>query len=188
LSPFRLSQYVEDLSSRNIDSKELLAGMIHAAYRRLLELGFGYRLVVGVHDWIQSRRGGIPNPYINGTLKQTPVEVLDLKVGEMVRIKPFRQIMATLDTRNKNRGLWFVPQEMGRFCGREARVVRRVDRLIHERTGEMLTMKTPSVVLDEIWCTGRTVENRMFCPRASALFWREIWLERIEAPSPGAKA
>lgn len=180
LSPFRLSQYVEDLTSRNIDVKELLAGMVHAAYRKFQSLGVGYRVIVGLHDWVQKRRGGIPNPYINGKLKKTPLAVLDLQVGEMVRIKPFEQIMATLDTNNKNRGLWFVPPEMGRFCGREARVVKRVERLINERTGEMMPMKTPAVVLDDIWCTGRTVENRMFCPRAAALYWREIWLERVE--------
>lgn len=185
LSPYRLSQYIEDLTSRNIDVKELLAGMVHATYRRLLSLGVGYRVVVCLHDWIQRLRGGISNPYINGRLKKTPVEVLDLQVGEMVRIKPFEQIMATLDTRNKNRGLWFVPPEMGRFCGREARVIKRVERLINERTGELMPMKTPAVVLDDIWCTGRTVENRMFCPRAAALYWREIWLERIgPAPKP----
>lgn len=182
LSPYRLSQYLEDLGSRNIDVKELLAGTVHAFYRFLLTIGLGYGLLVRIHDWIQKRRGGIPHPYISGTLKQTPVQTLDLQVGEMVRIKPFREVMATLDARNKNRGLWFVPQEMGRFCGREARVVRRIDRLLSERTGEMLIMKTPAVVLDDVWCTGRTVEKRMFCPRASALFWREIWLERVDAP------
>lgn len=186
LSPYRLSQYLEDLSSRNIDVKEFLAGAMHSFYRFMLSLGFGYRILVTIHDWIQARRGGIPHPYINGTLKQTPVRTLDLQVGERVRIRPFQEIMATLDARNKNRGLWFVPQEMGRFCGREARVVKRVDRLISERTGEMLIMKTPSVVLDQIYCTGRTVEKRVFCPRASALFWREIWLERAAGSEPGA--
>ena len=185
LSPYRLSQYVEDLGSRNIDLKEFLAGTVHSFYRFLLSLGVGYRILVAIHDWIQARREGIPNPYINGTLNRTPVQTLDLKVGELVRIRPFREVMATLDVNNKNRGLWFVPQEMGRFCGREARVVKRVDRIISERTGAMLIMKTPSVVLDEIYCTGRTVEKRVFCPRASALFWREIWLERVAESESG---
>lgn len=179
LSPWQVSQYVEDLQSGNIDVKELLAGATHSAYRGMLGMGFGYRIVVASHDWVQKRRGGIPNPYINGTLTKTPVATLDLQVGELVRIKPFEEIMATLDRNNKNRGLWFVPQEMGRFCGRTARVVKRVDRLLSERTGEMLTMKTAAVVLDNIYCTGRTVDKRVFCPRASALFWREIWLERV---------
>lgn len=179
LSPWHVSQYLEDLSSGNIDVAELLAGATHSAYRGMLGLGFGYRAIVAAHDGVQRLRGGIPNPYINGSLSKTPVERLDLQPGEWVRIKPFEQIMATLDRNNKNRGLWFVPQEMGRFCGRAARVVRRVERLVNERSGEMLVMKTPAVILDGIFCTGRTVEKRVFCPRASALFWREIWLERI---------
>lgn len=180
LSPYRLSQYLEDVTSRNVDLNELLAGLAHSFYRFLLGLGVGYRLIVYLHDFIQKRRGGVVHPYVGGTLEKTPVATLNLEVGELVRIKSFDQVIATLDARNKNRGLWFVPQEMGRFCGQRARVARRVERLINERTGAMMEMKTPAVVLENIWCTGRTVENRVFCPRASALFWREIWLERVE--------
>lgn len=180
LSPFRLRQYVEDYFSGNVSLQELISGTLRTAYRSLVQVGIGYRFWVRLYNWIQRRRGGLQHPYVQGTLKKTPVQTLDLKEGEWVRIKPFEEIMKTVDTNNKNRGLWFVPQEMGEYCGREARVAKRVDRIINERTGEMIQFKTPSVMLDDVYCRGLAIPKRVFCPRASALFWREIWLERAQ--------
>lgn len=176
-------QYVLDLWSGNVGLRTLLAGLYQAAYRNLIAAGVGYRLVVAVHNRLQALVGGPGHLYVSGSLDKTPVAQLDLQPGEWVLIKPFDEIIRTLDRHNKNRGLWFVPQEMGRFCGQSARVVRRIDRIIHERTGEMVTMKTPSVVLEGIVCGGLTAASRMFCPRASTLYWREIWLERVPVPA-----
>jgi hypothetical protein len=185
LAAKNLGQYAEDLSSGNVSLREMFWGAFHAFFRKLMQTGIAYRYVVATYNWVQARRGEPPNPYVAGTLTKTPVETLDLTIGEWVRIKPFNDIMATLDARNRNRGLWFVPEEMGQFCGQVARVTKRVDRLIEEKSGKMLVPKTSSVVLDGIYCTGTTVAKRLNCPRASALFWREIWLERVapgEAP------
>ena len=68
-------------------------------------------------------------------------------------------------------------EEMARSCGRTARVLRRVDRCIDEKTGRMLTMKNPCIVLDGVICEGAYHAN---CPREFLPFWREIWLERVE--------
>ena len=43
---------------------------------------------------------------------------------------------------------------MSRFCGRTAKVARRVDRIIDEKTGRMLTMKNPCIVLEGVVCEG----------------------------------
>ncbi len=176
-------QYIEDIRSRNISFRDLFWGAFHSAFRSMLGFGVGYRYIDAAYNRIQRWRGGPPNPYISGKLKKTPVETLGLEPGEWVRIKPMTQIMATLDTNNKNRGLWFVPEEMGQYCGKSGRVVKKVHRLINERTGEMIQTKTPSVVIDGMYCSGTAVDKRLFCPRASALFWREIWLERTEKGS-----
>jgi hypothetical protein len=181
LSAKNVRQYAEDLSSGNVSLRELFWGGFHALFRKLMHIGVGYRYIVATYNWVQARRGAPPNPYVAGKLTKTPVEVLDLKIGDWVRIKPFNEIMATLNERNRNRGLWFVPEEMGQFCGQVARVSRRVDRLLDEKTGKMLVTKTPAVVLDGVYCTGTAVEKRLNCPRAAALFWREIWLERVAA-------
>jgi len=109
------------------------------------------------------------------------VASLGLQQGEWVRIKPFDEIIGTLNRNNRNRGLWFVPQEMGNYCGERHRVATRVERILDERTGEMVEFKTPTVILDGVYCRGSAIPRSVFCPRNSALMWREIWLER-EAP------
>ena len=53
-----------------------------------------------------------------------------------------REIMATLSKDLRNRGLGF-EEEMARHCGREARVLRRVDRCIEEGTGRLLRDEEP---------------------------------------------
>jgi hypothetical protein len=50
--------------------------------------------------------------------------------------------MKTLDTNRSNRGMVF-DTEMLPFCGKRYRVKERVNRLIDERTGAVITMKTP---------------------------------------------
>ena len=183
LSPFNLVQYVEDVTSGNVGLKAMFWGAYHALFRKLMQIGIGYGVVVRVYNLIQRWRGEPPNPYVAGKLTRTPVASLGLKVGDWVRVRPFDEIMATLDARNRNRGLWFVPEEMGQFCGRTARVARCVDRILDEKSGRMIQMGTPSVVLDNVYCTGTTVAKRLHCPRAAALFWRDIWLERISPDS-----
>lgn len=106
---------------------------------------------------------------------KTPTGRLDLRVGDVVRIKSKDEITQTLDAKRLNRGLGF-EEEMARFCGRTARVRSRVDRCIDEKTGKMLVMKNPCIVLEGIACEGAYKGN---CPREYVSFWREIWLERV---------
>ena len=68
---------------------------------------------------------------------------------------------------------------MSRYCGRTARVQARIERCIDERTGRMLTMRTPCIVLEGLVCAGAYNVN---CPREFVPFWREIWLERVTEP------
>jgi hypothetical protein len=120
-------------------------------------------------------RGGIRLPFIDGRLEKTPDDVLNLQPGELVRIKSKEEIVRTLDVNNSNRGLKFDP-DMLWYCGREARVLRRVERVIDERTGRLLRLKRPGIVLEDVTCRGA---YHRCCPRADYPFWREIWLERV---------
>lgn len=120
-------------------------------------------------------RGGRRFPVIEGKLETTPRETLDLQPGERVQVKTTEEIIATLDTDNKNRGMTFDP-EMLKYCGRKARVLRRVERIIDERTGRMVTLKNPCIVLDGVVCTA---DYHRLCPRGIYPYWREIWLERV---------
>ena len=107
---------------------------------------------------------------------RTPVETLDLQPGELVRVKSKEEIVKTLDTDNANRGMSF-DGEMVRYCGREARVLRRVEQIIDEKSGRMLRFKNPCIVLEDVTCTGAYHRQ---CPRGIYPYWREIWLERVE--------
>jgi hypothetical protein len=104
-------------------------------------------------------------------------EPLNLQPGELVRIKSKREIVATLDKTNRNRGLSF-DHEMARFCGRTARVRSRVTRLIEEKDGEMVEIKSDCIILEGVVCPG---DFHLFCTRGIYHYWREIWLERIDA-------
>jgi hypothetical protein len=121
-------------------------------------------------------RGGARFPFIEGRLQRTPDGALDLQPGELVRIKSREEIVRTLDVSNSNRGLSFDP-EMAAYCGRQARVLRRVERLVDERTGRLLSLKRACIVLEDVTCRGAF---HRCCPRADYPFWREAWLERME--------
>ncbi len=121
-------------------------------------------------------RGGRRYPFIEGRLQKTPVQTLGLQPGERVRVKRREAIVATLDANNANRGMSF-DGEMQRYCGQEARVLRRVERIIDEKSGRMLRLKNPCIVLDDVTCSGA---YHRLCPRGIYPYWREIWLERVE--------
>jgi hypothetical protein len=107
---------------------------------------------------------------------------LNLVPGEWVRVKPLAEIQKTLDADGKNVGLAFEP-EMGRYCGGVYQVDFPVQKIIQEETGLMSSL-THTVALKGLVCQGICVKN---CPRSNTLYWREIWLERVEAPE-GARA
>jgi hypothetical protein len=125
--------------------------------------------------------GGNPYPFISGKLNkgETPSRQLDLRPGDLVRIKSKDEIAATLDKTNHNRGLSF-DGEMSNYCGRTARVRARVNRLIDESTGEMIDIKSDCIILEGVVCLG---DYHRFCTRAIYPYWREIWLDKIDGPA-----
>jgi hypothetical protein len=124
-------------------------------------------------------------PYIRGQLKITPCLKLNLQPGELVRVKSKQEILATLDTNNRNRGLSF-DVEMLPFCGKTFRVLRRVEQIINERNGRMMRMPNDCIVLENVTCGGCLSSGRLFCPRSIYPYWREIWLKRVEQPEQHA--
>ena len=106
------------------------------------------------YDRFQSVWGGLPFPRKAGKIAagQTPPRLdLDLKPGELVRVKSYEQILETLDSRAYNRGLSF-DAELVPYCGKVFRIRTRVERFIDEKTGKMMKMKTPAVILDGAYC------------------------------------
>jgi len=122
--------------------------------------------------------GGRPYPFVSGKLEKgkVPTAKLDLRPGDLVRVKSREEIEATLDGSNYNRGLSF-DGEMVRYCGRTARVRARVSRLVDEHTGRMIEINSDCIILEGVVCVA---DYHRFCPRAIYPYWREIWLERVE--------
>ena len=103
---------------------------------------------------------------------------LNLRAGELVRVKAYEEILETITPGGMNKGLLF-DKEMVPFCGKTFRVKARVTTFVDERTGRLATLKTPAVILEGVWCQSRYSNKKMFCPRALHSWWREVWLERV---------
>jgi hypothetical protein len=172
-------QYAEDVKSRNVHVGRLIRGLCVLVFNKFQAANKRYvpRLAL-VRD---ARK----YPFVAGILEgPTPKEVLDLNPGELVSIKSKEEIEKTLDRNNRNRGLSF-DGEMAKYCGRTARVLGRVDKIIDERTGKMIHLSNECIMLAGVVCTG---DYMQFCPRRIYSYWREIWLDRASGASAATPA
>ena len=177
-----LRQYVEDYTSGNVTLSQLVVGFVYSTWRTVAEAGIGVGSAMRwIYDRFQRAIGGSPyplRPYGVPKGSPGPKSQLDLRQGERVRVKPYAEIVKTLDCNYRNRGLYF-DAEMVPFTEREYEVERRQTQIIDERTGKMIRFKTDAIVLKDVVCEARYAICRRFCPRAIYPYWREIWLERI---------
>lgn len=175
-------QYFEDYHSGNVGLWQMIRGGAYFAYFGLSCAGLGLgRPMRWFYDKFHHLWRGTPFPRKTGSIpdgRPTPTGALNLQPGELVRIKSHDEILKTLDTRSRNRGLYWDAEEVP-YCGGKYRVLKRVTKIINERTGKMREMKTPSVILDNVICQSRYSECRLFCPRSIYSYWREIWLDRV---------
>ena len=164
---YGLGQYVRELASGNVGLlrflRVALRGLSAPTRRRL-------RLL--------RRR---PLPY-DGTSVATRGD-LNLQPGELVEVRSRQEIAPTIDASGRTRGLSF-DWEMLPYCGGQYRVRDRVERIIDERTGQMIEISSDCLILDGVVCSGEHSEGRWFCPRAIFPYWREAWLRRLEDAEP----
>jgi hypothetical protein len=152
----RYTSWVRDLQAGNTSVLEVVRGMGIFVYWKI------YRRLFG--------------PYGRTSLKTTPTEALGLRAGELVQVKPMDSIRPTLDGTANNRGLWFSPN-MLKYCGKQQKVERRIEKLIVDGTGEMRHMKN-TVFLEGSHC-GCPYIAFGGCSRCEYVYWREIWLQRV---------
>lgn len=177
-------QYMEDYTSGNVRLSQLAAGLLFSALRTVAEAGIGLGYAIRwTYDAFQRAIGGSPYPLRpygvpQGTL--TPKSQLNLQPGEIVRVKPYCEILKTLNSDYRNRGMYF-DAEMVLFTERGYKVHKRLKRVIDERTSKMVHFKSDAIVLENVVCEARYAKCRRFCPRAIYPFWREIWLERAHS-------
>jgi hypothetical protein len=180
-----IRQYLEDYSSRNVGIRRLVSGLVYISYHSLhymLSKAVGLdKILPWFYDKFRPLWRGTPFPKRKGRIpvgEPTPSRALNLQPGELVRVRSHEEILQTLNTESRNRGLLFDP-ELVPFCGKNYRVLQRVSKIINEQTGKMQDMKTPCIMLESVFCQSRYSRCRLFCPRSIPPYWREIWLERV---------
>ena len=171
LRSYDLRQYLRELTSGNVGVLRLLRvawrGISTAVRRRLRLIG---RLP------LRHQEGPVP-----------PKNELNLQSGDLVEVRSPDEIAPSIDETGRTRGLWF-DWEMIPYCGGRYRVKDRVERLIDERTGEMIEISSDCLILDGVVCGGECSTGRWLCPRAIYPYWREAWLRRVDAePSPSGR-
>jgi hypothetical protein len=163
-------QYVHDVRSGNASASSVLRGLLVGVFNKFQQANA--RLLPRfclVRDCKKY-------PFVEGKVSgKTPKSLLDLQPGEMVEVKSKEEIYETLDDGDSNRGLRY-DSEMLKYSGRRAKVLRRVEHIIDERTGKMLHIKGDCIILDGVICTG---DYHRSCPRSIYPYWREIWLKRV---------
>src|SRR5581483_8203851 len=167
--PWMLRIVFREIRNGDRSVPEVMKLVVLWSWQRLLRVAHGKQWLLGPHE-------------------RTPTVSLDLKPGDGVRVKSRAEMVATLDYRGRNRGMG-ICYEMTRYCGGQAEVRERVDRIINERTGKMQeirdtvtlrNLRTKTMTLrDECLCFNELGD----CPRGELMYWREIWLERANGGS-----
>ncbi|MGZ4399127.1 MAG: hypothetical protein ACXVZ1_12010 [Gaiellaceae bacterium] len=164
LNKFDPRQFARELTSRNVKAPQLVSAILRSVWLKGLRvLRLRRLLVLSLPD----------------TPTSPSIEPVGLQAGDLVRVRSREEVAATLNRDARNRGLSFSP-EMVPYCGTTQRVRGRVERLIDEKTGEMIELSRDCVILEDAVCRG--VDGCwafMFCPRGTYPFWREAWLERL---------
>jgi hypothetical protein len=121
--------------------------------------------------WLRTRRSSRAGEV---SMEMPIQEVLALQPGELVEVKSIDEILATLDRNRRHKGLLWMTG-MRKYCGRQYRVYKRVQRITLESNGEQRNMKN-TVLLEGVMCDGKEFGG---CDRSCFHFWREAWLRRI---------
>ena len=152
------SQYVQDVTSGNSTVprviRALLVGLFNRFQRANARLLPRFCLVRGCKRY----------PFIEGkaTSGSTPTGSLGLQPGEIVEIKSEKRSsrLWTRTTRRKGFGL---TGRCSSTADDERGVLRRIEKIIDEKTGRMLKIKRDTVILEGVICAG---DYHRSCPRA----------------------
>ena len=99
----------------------------------------------------------------------------ELVVGDLVEIKSWDEIRATLDATSNLEKLPFMP-EMLPMCGRRAHVFRCMHRLFDYRKTRLMRHMRGAVLLAGTVCDG---SQHGHCEAACHTIWKSAWLKRV---------
>ncbi|MFX0134315.1 MAG: hypothetical protein ACFFDN_11790 [Candidatus Hodarchaeota archaeon] len=100
---------------------------------------------------------------------------IQLKAGDLVRIRSREEIQKTLNRWNQLKGCAFM-EEMWHYCGTTQRVRKPVRVFLDERN-YLVRRSNHIFILENVICEG-TIDFGP-CDRSCFFFWREEWLEKI---------
>ena len=132
-------QYAEDYLSGNTPLSWIISGFIYQTYY-YGTLAFKKKWgepARWLYDRFQALWGGVPFPRRKGKIpvgRPTPLGQGRIRPGDLVRVKPFEQILTTLDTAGNNRGMHF-DAELVPYCGKVFRVKTMVERFVDDFSG-----------------------------------------------------
>lgn len=154
-------------------SRDVLAGQPLSIYRRHLE---SRSSPVGVSRLTGSLQGQLSEECENSMSRAD----MHFRAGEWVEIKGPGEIADTLDGNGAVDGLPFMP-EMLAFCGRRFRILRRAEKTCFEAAPGCYQIRefreNDVLLLDGVRCSGADHDG---CQRACMIFWKEVWLRRVE--------
>lgn len=159
LSPLDVRSYLRDIKAKTYSPWQMLSLAFHAFIQRT-----------------RFHLAGRSHQFLEGDCVKTPTRVLTLQAGEWVVVKSANEIAETLNKEGKNRGLAFTAGMLP-YCGRTFRVLRRLEKMIHEPSGKLIRVGD-TVILENVTCQG-IQSLRGGCPKNNYYFWREIWLKRV---------
>jgi hypothetical protein len=113
----------------------------------------------------------------NGSPEESNARPQPFQSGEMVQIRALEDIQKTLDSNGSFEGLKFM-HPMRQFCGRRARVLKKVRIIFDERLWKMVKIRN-CYLLENVTCNGRDVFDGEGCDRTCYFFWKDKWLRRI---------
>jgi len=125
------------------------------------------------HNGEAALRSASPEPVAVAGFSPVAVQ---LKPGDMVRVKTIKEIRATVDGWNELRGCLFM-DAMKEYCGTTQRVLQPVERFVDERDYRVKKAKGVTL-LEGLVCHGTPNYGR--CDRACYYFWRNEWLEKSD--------
>lgn len=168
VSARRPGPWLADIASGNAHPRDTVRSLAVLLFNKWQSLSRRLPRPLRIHD-------GHSWPWFTPTGERRRHGTLGLEPGDPVEVRSQAEIEATLDDRGAVRGLRF-SAEMLPYCGTRARVLRRVERIIDEKTGRMLSLRD-CIVLDGVWCEGT---YRALCRRKIYTYWRETWLRRVD--------
>jgi hypothetical protein len=171
---------ISDYSNLSIGKAEMPPQSIGRIIRLALRKNLGPKKVrktkMLINDFIENH---IKFKCKNENDKQNIINnpIINLKAGDLVRVRSIQEIESTLDSFQELKGCGFMP-EMIQFCGTIQRVLKPVERFVDERTLKTHRAKG-IVILDNLTCRGSSDLGR--CDRNCYFFWREEWLEKQDS-------